>query len=538
MGGTEAEAGVGERADRSGMNPLARAVLDACARAGVAEYVVCAGARNAAFALPLAEASESQRCPVRVWHFCEERCAAFFALGRSRALRRPVAVVTTSGTAVAELLPAVIEACYQGVPLVAITADRPKAYRGSGAPQAIEQPHIFGDYVGVMVDIDTPEDAGHCLDQWDPRRPAHVNVCLGEPLPTDCAWSHEDLQRLVPLSHAVPVESPSSAALLAFLDSVRDLVVMVGSIADEERQSLCAFLARLGAPVLAEAVSGLREARELRPHLLAGDDASVAGVPVGSVLRIGGVPVWRLWRDLEARPEVPVFSVTASGWSGLARPSEVVRGMEWDSLRPTRRPRAAPADHQDLETLLARYPRSECGLVRWLSLTIPESSHVFLGNSLPIREWNLAATLQPRGLQCHANRGVNGIDGILSTALGIAADARECWIVAGDLTTLYDLAAPWVLGQIRCRNVRFAVINNRGGRIFSRLPSLRCASESQQRMMENVHPTEFGHWASMWGMQYCRVEEPRLLSLSGSPAVVELIPDPRQTAAFWKEWGK
>ena len=118
---------------------IIRSTLTALARMGVAEVCVAAGARNAPLITALME-SEG----VKVWSFFEERCAAFFALGRIQVDRQPVAVLTTSGTAAAELLPAVIEAHYQGLPLVLITADRPIRYRGSGAPQAIEQKDLFG----------------------------------------------------------------------------------------------------------------------------------------------------------------------------------------------------------------------------------------------------------------------------------------------------------------------------------------------------------------------------------------------------------
>lgn len=130
-------------------NLLIRSTLTAIARLGVAEVCVAAGARNAPLLSAILE-SEG----VKVWSFFEERCAAFFALGRIQADRTPVAVLTTSGTAAAELLPAVIEAHYQGLPLVLLTADRPRRYRGTGAPQAIEQKDLFGPYVSACIDVE------------------------------------------------------------------------------------------------------------------------------------------------------------------------------------------------------------------------------------------------------------------------------------------------------------------------------------------------------------------------------------------------
>jgi 2-succinyl-5-enolpyruvyl-6-hydroxy-3-cyclohexene-1-carboxylate synthase len=120
---------------------------------------------------------------VKLWSFFEERCAAFFALGRIQADPQPVAILTTSGTAAAELLPAVIEAYYQGLPLVLITADRPRRFRGSGAPQSIEQKDLFGPYVSACLDVEEGSSIA-----WPTRLkalPLHINVCLDEPLDTE-----------------------------------------------------------------------------------------------------------------------------------------------------------------------------------------------------------------------------------------------------------------------------------------------------------------------------------------------------------------
>lgn len=139
---------------------LARRLIDVVRGFGVVDFCVCSGSRNA----PLIAAVD------RAYSFIDERSAGFFALGRAKRDERPVAVITTSGTAAAELLPAAIEAYYSGVPLVLITADRPARYRGTGAPQAIEQSSIFGVY------------AERSLRDWNRRMPLHINVEFDEPL--------------------------------------------------------------------------------------------------------------------------------------------------------------------------------------------------------------------------------------------------------------------------------------------------------------------------------------------------------------------
>ncbi|HEY6842806.1 MAG TPA: thiamine pyrophosphate-binding protein [Thermoanaerobaculia bacterium] len=158
----------------------ARAVLERVRGAGVVDFCVCGGSRNAPLVAamadgrwPLAESqatANGQRPTANVFTFVDERSAAFFALGRIKRDDRPVAVITTSGTAVAELLPAAVEAYYSGAPLVLITADRPARFRGTAAPQSIEQIGIFGPYAQTDV------------DRWNKRTPLHINIEFDEPL--------------------------------------------------------------------------------------------------------------------------------------------------------------------------------------------------------------------------------------------------------------------------------------------------------------------------------------------------------------------
>lgn len=156
---------------------LVSKVLEKLQGFGIREIVVCPGGRNAPFVIALAH---SHAFTLHYWF--EERSAAFYALGRSRALSAPVCVLTTSGTAVGELLPATMEAYYSGVPLLLLTADRPKRLRGTGAPQAVTQPEIFGVYAPTACDIDDGESCE--IPEWDRCAPFHLNVCFEDPKPT------------------------------------------------------------------------------------------------------------------------------------------------------------------------------------------------------------------------------------------------------------------------------------------------------------------------------------------------------------------
>jgi 2-succinyl-5-enolpyruvyl-6-hydroxy-3-cyclohexene-1-carboxylate synthase len=521
---------------------VASAVLGELLRAGVKEYCVCSGARNLELVLLLREMDRK----VKVFHFPEERCAGFFAVGRMQAAGQPVAVVTTSGTAVAELLPAMIEAHYQGLPLIAVTADRPSHYRRSGAPQVIDQVGLFGGYAEAC--LDWPEE-GASVEAWSGLRPLHINVCLGEPGEALEGSLNAGKAALagIEAGYFLPAVLPTNASSLSrFLEKAQRLVVLVGGLPMRDRETVIDFLVQLGAPVWAEASSNLREESRLQPLLLRGAERDWGRYPWKNVLRLGGVPSLRFWRDLEAmESEVDVFSVAPSGYPGLARKSEMLFGKVGDVLKSVVgisngfSESVMAVDDASMETLeaaLGEHPRSEVAMVRRVSELVPAAATVFLGNSLPIREWNLVAS-RNRGFAggVFANRGANGIDGELSSFLGASAGADEAWGVFGDLTVLYDLAAPSVLRQLEHGHRRFVVVNNGGGKIFGRLPIVQDLDSDAKRLIENPHELSFEGWAAMWGMGYLQISGTDTMALEGAAedVVIELRPDAEESEAFW-----
>ena len=174
-----------------------------------------------------------------------------------------------------------------------------------------------------------------------------------------------------------------------------------------------------------------------------------------------------------------------------------------------------------IDAILDDEPQSELSMLRALSRELPERSRIYLGNSLPIREWDLVATREPRGLEYEGNRGANGIDGQLSTFLGWCAAHRDNVAILGDLTTIYDLGALWIARQLD-DGVRFriVVINNGGGRIFGRVGSLKVVDrQMRERIIENVHDVRFDAWASMWNAD-----------------VTELRPDAEASERVWARY--
>lgn len=508
-------------------NLLIRSTLTALARLGVSEVCVAAGARNAPVITAILESDG-----VKVWSFFEERCAAFFALGRIQADRVPVAVLTTSGTAVAELLPAVIEAHYQGLPLVLLTADRPRRYRGSGAPQAIEQKDIFGPYVSACIDV----EQGTSIS-WPSRisdRPLHINICLDEPL--DVELRGIDFLKHHPQAALKPATPPE------FTLQREPTAVIVSGLHPLEAREAAPVLRQLGLPIIAEATSNLWGHWPDRPkldHLLQpAPEASFHALDIRQVIRIGGVPSSRWWRDLENRPEIWVTNVSRLPFPGLAR-KEQVQSLPWTALDAIRAHTLPPATHARpqklLQPLLSHFPLSEPAWMREITSVFSAFDRVFIGNSLPIREMNLAMRCPEQGVEFYANRGANGIDGIVSTWLGVSASSRSSWLIVGDLSALYDLAAPWIMPQLPQGNRRLVVINNEGGRIFSRVKSLRGLSEDARQVIENHHRVSFEHWARLWGLAYVRSTRPQhLLDLPEGACLIEVLPDAAETEAFYK----
>ena len=533
---------------------LATKVLAHLARLGVREFCVAAGARNA----PLLAALLASK-GARVWNFFDERSAAFFALGRSMAERLPVAVITTSGTAAGELLPAVMEAHYQALPLVLVTADRPARFRGSGAPQAVEQVDLFGQYTGNTLDL-----GAHVVEaRWPDRlglRPLHVNVCLDE----------HDGEAVIGIDFAAPPAVPEAElggwqdevdaekraegqrALEEFVAGADDsLMVLTGGLHPDHAAQAGEFLQQLGAPVVAEFTANLHDDERVRPLLISGGERALRQLQPRQVLRLGAVPSWRWWRDLEARPEVAVMNLTPALFAGLSsRRNVTVLPLPWltnwrhaqpaeTEIAPVAgRPFARPSSPASkIEEMLTRHPLSEPAWIRRVSEQIPAGAKVFLGNSLPIREWNLAAARPKPGTHFFANRGANGIDGLVSTFFGVSAASAESWLIIGDLTALYDLSAPWVMRQLPAGRRRIVIINNGGGKIFSRVPSLRSLDDPTLAVIENRHELAFKPWADMWGLDYRRCLTAECLqNLPDGDAVIEIVPSARETEAFYREW--
>ncbi len=494
--------------------------------AEVETVVVCAGARNAPLVLGLKETN------FKVIQFFEERSAAFYALGLMKATQKPVAILTTSGTAVAELLPATIEAFFQGLPLMIISADRPKSYRRTGAPQSIEQVGLFSTYVSHTYDFD--QTTTDFKVTWNAQKPLHLNVCFDEPLIDQATTASKKI-----LMQNQKLSFSKSKSILP--ESIQNPLLIVGELQAYQVDQVIQFILKHQIPTYAESLSQLRHRSELAEYLIFSSDRLVnkyfKNKTFQSVIRSGGVPTLRFWRDLESEfLSIPVYNLTDLEFTGLSKKSFLNEFNLIEKLNIQSDPnilKKIKSDDERLQKkkyeLLQKYPLSEPAFIFAFSKQI-ENKAVYLGNSLPIRHWD--SFTSEKSSQVNANRGANGIDGQISTYLGWSENLIESFCLIGDLTALYDLASLGLTPQLAKNKRRVVVLNNFGGQIFNRV--------FKNELFVNPHQTQFKSWAEMWSWEYRLMQTDfdfsQLKLLTEINVIIELQPQAEQTKLFWDDW--
>ncbi len=501
---------------------LALSILKQLSSQGVKTLAVCAGARNAPF-IHILEKSEG----FEVLSFFDERSAAFFALGRARRDERPVAVLTTSGTAVSELLSAGIEAFYSNVPLVLLTSDRPKRLRGSGAPQTIKQKDIFQNYAEFIYDLDVPMDIRLSL-----RRPTHINVCFDEPLKT------KHSQEL----YKFEIENVEKETQRSLFENEREdfekSLVVVGSLTPSEREALKPWLEVLSVPVFYEVNSGLKSMNQPKDNQILGGEKMLSQMlrsgDIENVIRIGDVPLGRYWRDLD-RLEIPTLSISSKPFKGTEKSRLIHQNLEEvDIAKFNLKPwdfhswqKESAVKQKKIDHLMDTYPLSEAAWFRKLLFWIPEGQAIYVGNSLPVRLIDLVGE---SSWEFSGNRGANGIDGQLSSAFGWFKPDTMNTLIAGDLTTLYDSNGLWMSETLKRQNtsVNLLVINNGGGKIFSRI--------FEEKLFQNRHQLNFSAMADMWGWKYHALNHESEIWPEAGLNLLECCPDQEQDQEFWEEY--
>ncbi|WP_030453608.1 2-succinyl-5-enolpyruvyl-6-hydroxy-3-cyclohexene-1-carboxylic-acid synthase [Herbidospora cretacea] len=532
------------------MNPataLATVLVDELAWCGVTEAVVAPGSRSAPLALALHDDPR-----IRLHVRTDERSAGFLALGLARRSEKPVAVVTTSGTAAANLHPAVIEASEAGVPLLLLTADRPPELRGTGANQTIDQVKLFGSAVRWFAEVGVPEERPGQVAYWrslacrayqraegpgDPG-PVHLNVAFREPLVPDGNddWP-ETLDANGPWVRA-RVAPPSSAL---HIPATRRGVLVVGDGATNVRRYVAAA-GMAGWPVLSEPNGGGRygDTAISTYHFLLGTPGFAEAHRPDVVVTLGRPGLSRpLLAWLKRAQEHVVVARDLTRWPDPTRSATQVAqaveipvaagGDQW--LNGWRR--AEMAARHAVDDVLDAGGLSEPRLARDLAAIIPNGSLLFCGSSMPIRDLDQA--MRPRrGVRLMANRGASGIDGLVSTAAGAAlAHHGRAYALMGDLSFLHDHNG-LVIGPREPRpDLCVVVVNNDGGGIFSLLPQSSLGG-SFERIFGTPHGVDLGYLAAATGTPYSVVSDPDDLAKAirgEGPRLVEARTDRNANAA-------
>jgi len=497
---------------------LLRAFVGELVAAGVRDAVICPGSRSAPLALALRAAED-----VSVRVLLDERSAGFFAVGIARAARRPVVLLATSGTATVEFGPAVVEASLSRVPLVVLTSDRPVELRDRGAPQAIDQVHLYGRaakwYTELPLADGEPVTLAHVRSvagravataMAGPAGPVQINAPFREPLLPDGPLTidadppSEPFTTRVAGRRSLDAEAIDrlAARLIAPAGGEGRRGLIVAGPDDDPR--LAAVLWRLadatGFPILADPLSGLRTGPHDRMMVIAhGDQLCRPGPWIDAhlpdvVVRTGAMPTSKPITELLARARPDLIVLDGDG------------GWRESALIPATFVHADPV--ATIEAVAARFMgrgddsawaadwlfadrAAEGAMTSWLAeldeafegapfpalaSILPDGAMLWAGSSMPVRDLDAWLPSTDRAIVVRSNRGANGIDGVVSTALGSAAVAGgPVALVVGDLSFLHDLNA-LVAARLHALSATIVLINNDGGGIFSFLPQAQAAA--------------------------------------------------------------
>jgi 2-succinyl-5-enolpyruvyl-6-hydroxy-3-cyclohexene-1-carboxylate synthase len=534
-----------------------RLFVEELSRAGVRDAVVCPGSRSTPLALALRAHDQ-----IRVRVLIDERSAGFFALGIARTTRRAVALLGTSGTAAVNFAPAVVEASMGRVPLVVLTADRPAELQDRGAPQTIDQAHLYGRHEKWFSELalmdEAPDAAAHIRSVAGravatavegPAGPVHINLPLRDPLipnedlgAIDGAGPSGAASRFVDAVSGTRMLTREQAAAIARHLAATDRGLIVAGPFDDPatHEPIARLAAATGYPILADPLSGLRCGPHDRSLVLTHADHIVrAGSWIEAhqpeiVLRFGAMPTSKPIAELlkSATPELFVFDGDG-GWREAALvPATFVRAD------------AAAAAGELADALAAARARADGGTVargdwtqawieaeadagraldawldgleepfegapfRALGRLMPDGSMLWAGNSMPVRDMDDWLPAGDRAIRVLGNRGANGIDGVTSTALGSAAAADgPVVLVVGDISFLHDLGA-LVTARLQPSNLLIVLINNGGGGIFSLLPQARTTAPGvglpahYEELFGTPHGIELGPIVEAFGFSH------------------------------------
>ncbi|MBD2099373.1 2-succinyl-5-enolpyruvyl-6-hydroxy-3-cyclohexene-1-carboxylic-acid synthase [Leptolyngbya sp. FACHB-261] len=490
----------------------ASVLVESLKRLGLTKAIICPGSRSTPLAFAFARDETIEAIPV-----LDERSAAFFALGLARQVGLPVALVCTSGTAGANFYPALIEAKEARVPLLVLTADRPQELRDCNAGQAIDQVKLFGSFPNWHTEVALPSSEQSLLSYlrqtalqawqkalWPVPGPVHLNLPFREPLVPTNQQAVDDFVRqlekeyfFAAIAKQTYTASPNDFSQLNAVQRWQQChqgLLIAGPAQPQFPEAYCQAVARisisLGWPVLAEALSPLRNYASLNPHLVSAYDIILRNQELAQqlkpelVIRVGEMPtskVLRLWLT-ETQPECWVVDPADRNLDPLHLRTNYLRlpveKLAQEFLEPELVTRsylhswqsAQQRTAQAIDQLMEATNTPVESKVAWLlAKVLPKQTPIFIANSMPVRDLEFFWQPNQGAFQPFFNRGANGIDGTLSTALGIAHSNRSAVLLTGDLALLHDTNG-FLLRKQFTGHLTIVLINNNGGGIFENLP--------------------------------------------------------------------
>ncbi|TCT17526.1 2-succinyl-5-enolpyruvyl-6-hydroxy-3-cyclohexene-1-carboxylate synthase [Melghiribacillus thermohalophilus] len=508
--------------------------IDELHQQGLLDVIISPGSRSTPLAMTFAE-----HAGIRHWVVPDERSAAFFALGMAKDQKRPVALVCTSGTAAANYYPAIVEAYYSRVPLLVLTADRPHELRDNGAPQSIDQMKMYGSYVKWFHEMAIPDDTEDMLfyarnqaqkavimsNDQNPG-PVHMNFPFREPLIPD--FSLPDIWDKVQIGDRktfLGERTLNVESIDAFLQEIapcrRGLLVAGPQTGVEEGVLIQQLADKWNIPVLVDPLSqlrgGIQEERFIENYDAILKDKDIRNLlKPDFIIRFSAMPISKSYlfyvkelKDVRqyvvenyggfrdpAQSSTQYIFASAGGFAAQCMEAELspVMDEEWTEIwiRMNQKVKEILSEKGDGLT--------EGNLVPVIREEMKDGFVLFAGNSMPIRDVDSFFVKTDKSIQIQANRGANGIDGVVSSAIGMAATGKRVTLLIGDVSFFHDLNGLIIARQYQIP-LTVVLVNNNGGGIFSFLPQ-----SQEPRHFERLFGTplqlSFEHAANMYGAGY------------------------------------
>ena len=519
------------------MNEYIAALVDEFYQLGVRHAVFSPGSRSTTMAMLFKEHEGFE-----TYMNIDERSASFMALGIAKAHKEPTVLVCTSGSAVAHYLPAILEAQYTGVPLIVLSADRPHTLLHVGAPQTVDQHKIFGTAVNYFEELAVPQESHYYtyprqvarkayMKAMDTKKgPVHINVPLFEPLVPELSRNHFEAGR-----SSFKVVKPNYSDIFAcgegnnLLERYERILILAGPQIDvDEADMIRSFGEALQAPILADPLSNVRGCGTSKV-VISTYDALLAGKALwhelkpDCVIQFGQIVVSKRvqqmiasWTDVEyIEVNSTMDSMNPTGKTTMHVQASIdvfthVYGKNNNSdtyLNIWRR--LDQAGKKQLSSTIDEPHCFEGRTIQELQKQIPEDGQVFVANSMTIRDFDYFWFSGESKAVLYGNRGVNGIDGTISTALGLAANGKPTYLVTGDLSLFHDLNG---LAVAKTHNLNLTIIlhNNDGGGIFEYLPQK--GTKHFDYLFSTSQGLDYSGAAKLYGCGYTKITSPDELS--------------------------